>query len=97
MTSRNIPLANPHLTTEIFRTVSSHTKQQYHAKVGDAKKTKTGQPGSRPITPAQQRLLQRNAQRTQQAMNNPLDASPALRHRMRDNYRPPATNPVSPR
>ena len=78
----------------IDETVSSHTRQQHHAKVGDSKKTRTNEPDSRPITPAQQRLLRRNAQRTQQAMDNLLAASPALRHRMRDNYRPPATDPA---
>lgn len=59
--------------------------------------TPTGQSGSRPITPAERELLKRHASNTQQAMDNLLGASPALRRWMQDNYRPPTTDTVSPR
>ena len=56
-----------------------------------------GQANSRPITPAEQELLQRRASITRQAMDNLLDASPALRRWMQENYRPPAVDTASPR
>ena len=56
-----------------------------------------GQGNSRPITPAQQELLQRRAADTRRAMDNLLAASPELRRWMRENHRPPATDTVSPR
>ena len=58
--------------------------------------TPTGQPGSRPITPAQQKLLKRCAADTRRAMDNLLAASPALRRWMQENYQPPAADTASP-
>ena len=51
--------------------------------------TTTPQFGSRPITPAQRRELERNAAATQQAMARLLAAAPVLKRWMEEDYRAP--------